>query len=632
MRWTITHGIRTVSRYALLSAVGVLILGSVLTTTFSVGRSSARVTTAVQVRFEAATGLDADVVAGVRQGMEPDAAFLGNVSDCTHYVHKNGDNTTGESLQTAWRTIAKAMQSLRAGQTACVSNDVYDEGPIVAAHSGTADHPIAVKPAPGASPIIRATSDKSLFDFQADGANPAKTSIGYWLVEGLDINKQRHDGAGVRVEGDAAGHAHHIVIRNNRIHDGKTGAAVLVRNRASNVLIDNNHIYEHHRFTLYQNYQKPGQKLLRVDYTYNKPNPLPSGQTYGRFDAHGVSVESESAPSRRNDPSVQRIGIQNNKLYNNGGDGVQCIGADDSGKVEYNADASDLDLVDNRIENNAENAVDIKSCQYVSIRGSASPDRQGPAADNKFLHYRPTNPNTDLPGNNSGGGAVVIHMNARFIEIENTRIWDACEGIAIGIAAKQVHDVVIRRSLMFDILRGGQCPTKDPAGTGIRITNASHVDIYHLTLDNLANKAVMVGSDNSGPYVLEDIDVFNTIISNSGRWIDLLLKLNQKDRVKDFSSDHNVFWQSSGTLERFLLNFNPTTLQKWRNQTGQDPASSTDDPRFVQNPRVNDYYTLAGSPPSSARDKAMPIPNMSVPACTGGPSVNPPDIGFRESC
>jgi hypothetical protein len=138
----------------------------------------------------------------------------------------------------------------------------------------------------------------------------------------------------------------------------------------------------------------------------------------------------------------------------------------------------------------------------------------------------------------------------------------------------------------------------------------------------------MVGSDNPGPGVLEDIDLFNTIISNSRWWIDLLLANN---RVKDFSSDHNVFWPN-GTLERFLLNFNPMKLQPWRNQTGQDKASSTDNPRFKQNPKVNDYYTLAGSPPSSARDKAMPIPNMSVPACTGGPSVNPPDIGFRESC
>ena len=586
--------------------------------------------------MQAATGLDADVVAGVRPGMEPDVAFLASVSGCTRYVHKNGDDTTGMSLQTAWRTIAKAMRSLQAGQTACVSNDVYDEGPLVAANSGTAQQPIAIKAAPNASPIIRATNDQTLFDFQADGGNPARASIGYWVVEGFDIDKQRHDGASVRVEGDAAGEAHHIVIRGNRIHDGKGGAAVLVRNRATNVLIDNNHVYGHHRFTLYLNYRQPNQKLLRADYTYNKPNPLPSGQTYGRYDAHGVSIESDTDTSRRNNPSVQRIGVTNNKLYNNGGDGVQCIGADDSGNVEYAADASDIDLLDNRIENNAENAVDIKSCQFVSIRGSVSPDRMGPAADNKLLHFRPTDPSTDLPGNNSGGGAVVIHINARFIEIENTRIWDACEGIAVGVERTQVHDLVIRRTLLFDILRGGQCPATGSAGTGIRLTNASHVDLYHLTLDNLGSRAVMVGSDNTGPGILRDVDVFNTIVSNARWWIDLLLDDDQVqgDRVVDFASDHNVFWQpgSTGTPARFLLDFDATTLPQWRSRTGQDLNSSTDDPRFVPNPKTNDYYTLGGTPPSSARDQAMPIPNMAVPACPGGPSVNPPDIGFRESC
>jgi hypothetical protein len=265
-----------------------------------------------------------------------------------------------------------------------------------------------------------------------------------------------------------------------------------------------------------------------------------------------VSIESDTDTSRRNNPSVQRIGVTNNKLYNNGGDGVQCIGADDSGNVEYAADASDIDLLDNRIENNAENAVDIKSCQFVSIRGSVSPDRMGPAADNKLLHFRPTDPSTDLPGNNSGGGAVVIHINARFIEIENTRIWDACEGIAVGVERTQVHDLVIRRTLLFDILRGGQCPATGSAGTGIRLTNASHVDLYHLTLDNLGSRAVMVGSDNTGPGILRDVDVFNTIVSNARWWIDLLLDDDQVqgDRVVDFASDHNVFWQPGSTGTR----------------------------------------------------------------------------------
>lgn len=621
---------RHVGRVILILAASMALLGSVLATT----RGAAGPVAAVQDGPGPAAGLDADVQAGARHA--PDIAFLGNVSGCTHHVHKNGNDTTGTSLATAWRTIAKAMQQLRAGQTACVHDDVYDEGPLVAAHSGTLQQPIAIRAAPGASPIIRATTDATLFDFQADAGRGER---GYWLVEGFDIDKQRHDGASVRIEGDDGVPAHHVVVRDNRIHHSKGGAAVLVRNRATDVLVDGNHIFEHHRWTLYWNYRQQGQKLLRVDYTYNPPDPLPPGQTYGRFDAHGVSVESDTAPSRRAVPSAERIRVQHNKLYANGGDGVQCIGADDDGNVEHAADASDVDLVDNRIENNTENAVDIKSCQWVGIRGSVPADRPGPAADNKLLHYRPTDPATDLPGNHSGGGAVVIHINARHVAVENTRIWDACEGIAIGIERTQVHDVVVRRSLLFDIRRGGNdCPVTTrnrSAGTGIRITNASHVDLYHLTLDNLAFKALAVGSDNSGPGVLSDVDVFNTIVSRSRYWIDLLL---QDGRVQDFASDHNVFWQPatpadpSPDLARFLLDFDPRTIQQWRTDTAQDHASSTEDPRFVPNPAMNDYYTQGGSPPSSARDKAMVIPGMGVPACPGGPGTNPPDIGFRESC
>ena len=76
-------------------------------------------------------------------------------------------------------------------------------------------------------------------------------------------------------------------------------------------------------------------------------------------------------------------------------------------------DPADLDIVDNRIDHNAEDAIDIKSCQRVSIRGSRSPELPGSAAENKLFGYRPTDRSADVPGNHSGGGAIVIHYFAR---------------------------------------------------------------------------------------------------------------------------------------------------------------------------------------------------------------------------
>jgi hypothetical protein len=581
-----------------------------------------------------APGLDADVVAGYQAA--PDVGFLANVAACNRHVDKNGDDTTGTSLATAWRTIAKAMQLLQPGQTACVHAGVYDEGPIAAANSGTSQAPIAVTAAPGEPrPVVRATTNQSLFDITAG----PQVSKGYWLIDGFEIDKRQRDGASIRVEGDGGGHAHHVVIRANWIHSGKSGAAVLVRNRATDVLVYNNDINNHHRFELWKNYGTAGAVRHQVDFAYNPPSPLPPGFTYGRSDANAVNVESES--SVLNKTSVERVRLRSNRLYDNGGDGFQCIGANDSGNVSYEADARDIDLVDNTVRNNAEDAVDIKSCRFVSIRGSVRPDRERPAADNKLMHYRPTDKSKDLPGNHSGGGAVVIHFNARGVMIENTRIFDACSGISIGVPRTQVRDVIIRRTLLFDISRGlsADCAV---VGNGIRITNASHVDVYHNTLDNLGGKALMIASDNTGPpsgkSVLSDIDVWNNIFSRSRYWIDLLRQFMKNGQVvmevNGFASDRNLFWNPSPnppappSKNHFILDFNLATLEQWRNSTGQDLTSIHADPQFVANPALDDYYTQPGS---LARDAAIPIPGYGVPPCPGWPSPNPPDIGFRES-
>src|SRR5215212_614809 len=100
----------------------VLILGSVASL---LGLAAGSTTPAVAQ----SGGLDADVMAGSQAA--PNVAFLADVQACNRHVDKNGDDTTGTTLQTAWKTIAKAMQMLQPGQTACVHAGVYDEGPLV---------------------------------------------------------------------------------------------------------------------------------------------------------------------------------------------------------------------------------------------------------------------------------------------------------------------------------------------------------------------------------------------------------------------------------------------------------------------------------------------------------------------
>lgn len=466
----------------------------------------------------------------------------------------------------------------------------YDIVTLDVGHSGRLDAPIALIGAPGeARPVVRSMSEGTLLSF-----GPRDT---YWVVKGLDLNKNQRNGATVQVLGTptsasdpSAGPAHHIAIRDNLIRDGKSGAAVLIRHAATDVLVEGNFIYGHHQWVNGSNV------------AYSRLN-----SSYLRSDANAVNLEGTVSAQ------VARVQIRRNDMHHNGGDGIQCIGVDDNAGPRSN-DPADLDAVDNRIHHNEEDAIDIKSCQRVSIRGSRSPELAGSAAENKLYGYRPTDYTADLPGNHVGGGAIVIHYFARGVEVKNTRIWDSCAGIGIGRDDKNgVKDVVIERTLIFGLVSGTNC-----AGTGVRITLAQRVDIFHNTLVGLPNTAAKLASDNGGAFSSTDVDVFNNIIdvTGSSSWLDVY-----RARLSDFESDRNLFWHPDGSTFHLALDFDPVSLANWRSGSGQDATSRHGNPLFVAQPTMNDYYTLPGSP---ARDAALNIVGASF--CGTGP-----DIGFRES-
>lgn len=510
---------------------------------------------------------------------------------CTHHVATSGsDANSGTSPTVAWRTLAKAVASLQAGHTACVHAGTYDTGTLDAARSGTSEAPIALMGAPGeARPVVRSVSDGSLLRFGPRDA--------YWVVKGLDLNKNQRNGATVQVLGSpvstsdpSAGPAHHIAIRGNVIRDSKSGAAVLVRHAATDVLVEGNAIYGHHRWV-------SGSSV-----SYSRLS-----SSYLRSDANAVNLEGTASAQ------VARIQVRGNDLHHNGGDGIQCIGVDDNGGPRSN-DPADLDAVDNRIHENEEDAIDIKSCQRVSIRGSRSPELAGSAAANKLYGFRPTDRSADLPGNHSGGGAIVIHYFARGVEVKNTRIWDACRGIGIGRPDKNgVKDVVVHRTLIFGLVSGTNC-----AGLGVNLVLAQRVDMFHNTFAGIPGTAVRLASDNGGAHSSTDVDVANNIVEvlGSGYWLDLY-----PARLSAFESERNLFWSADGSTSHMKLDFNRVSLASWRSATGQDASSLHGDPLFVDNPTMNDYYTRSGSP---ARDAALNI----VGASYCGTS---PDIGFRES-
>jgi len=577
----------------------------------------------------------------------PDTAWLAQVRPCTHYVDVvagtpgrpgPGDGGPGSSAQ-PWQTLEHAAAALTAGQTACVRAGIYMSSGIYLSNSGTATAPIALRALAAVTvvpPSSPSTADRSTFQFDAGSGR----SLSYWLVEGFTIDKSAgsssdtaaRDGAGFTVIASGSGAINHVAIRGNIVKNGKAGMGIQIRSvnntgggKVTDVLVENNEVTNFSRWRA-------------ADGTYHKA--WASGRT--RWDANAVSIEGSGAAVE----SIARVQVKRNSFHDNGGDGVQCLTDNDTTPGAFPGDPVDIDLVDNRVVNTPgsapieENAVDIKSCRQVSIRGTDPPTAPGPAVTwNKFAELLPTRKPIDHPGNTSNGDAVVLHYRARQVLIDNLRIWDACSGISIGRAGTQVNTVVARRVLMFG-MRYGQAlagvtaaettaDAKRCLGRGVFATGISGLDIAHVTLDDVPGYGVGL-SGYDGP--VSNVDIWNSIIrlrapssvvpgvpAATPRWI--TMTTTSGVTVDSVDSNHNVFWHAGIGNGAYFVNTSDVTPATWQ-AAGRDQQSAVADPGFVPDPVTNDYYT---EPTSPARDLALA--NTGAPSCGAGP-----DSGFRETC
>ncbi|MEV6487035.1 right-handed parallel beta-helix repeat-containing protein [Actinoplanes sp. NPDC051633] len=489
----------------------------------------------------------ADVVAGARA--EPDTAFVAHAkSTCDVYLAENGvDSGDGRDPSRAWATLRFAVPRLTKGMVACLAPGDYNDAEAVTAASGDADEPIVIRGTPGATRLhLNATKSALWFNHA------------YWIAEGLDFDLAHRVVSGVVI----AAAANHVVFRNSRVHDGAGGAGVYVA--GDDVAVETNEIGDNFRYDA----------------------------TGALDDAHGVAVVAKAS----------RVRIAGNRLYNNSGDGMQC---------EYTGAATDADapidiiVRDNRFWTDpahygqVEQGVDIKGCRYVSIAGSVSPQTDDPnAANQKFYGF------SNVTGGR-GGGAMVVHVGARNVLVANNRVWNSCFGINVGYHNRTWPDtesVVIRRNVFFDLNSGDKC------GNAIFTQRVQHVDIHHNTIDRIPGSAVSFGTSNESPESkIGDFDVFDNIVRDAGRFVDL-----NTATVSSFSSDRNIFYGTTGSQDRFRLNGSSRSLSAWQ-AAGHDPNSRVINPEFVSGAgTTDDYYTEPGSP---AR----------------GTASDGTDIGFRQT-
>jgi hypothetical protein len=108
----------------------------------------------------------------------------------TYYVATTGNDANSGTSASPWKTVAKAVSTMAAGDTTYVRGGTYNEGAIRFKRSGTQASPIKLLNAPGESPVIHfidpsSTGYHRIVIQHELGSNKA---IGWITIEGFEIN------------------------------------------------------------------------------------------------------------------------------------------------------------------------------------------------------------------------------------------------------------------------------------------------------------------------------------------------------------------------------------------------------------------------------------------------------------
>ena len=215
----------------------------------------------------------------------------------TFYVATSGSNSSSGTRARPWRTIQKALNTLRAGQRALVRSGVYKED-LDVRRAGTASAPVTVAAHPGERPVLRSA-----------GGHPLEVSSGarYFRFRGFVI--EGHPGTS---GGNVDVYGRHIEIAGNIIRRGRD-QGVYTAGESAYVHIVRNTIHHNGRGIEHQShgiYLQGDDHLVANNLIYDHP------------EGFGIQVYDEGSRAR----------VVNNTIVRSGHSGIVVGG---SGGVDH---------------------------------------------------------------------------------------------------------------------------------------------------------------------------------------------------------------------------------------------------------------------------------------------------------
>jgi Right handed beta helix region len=154
----------------------------------------------------------------------------------TFYVSKSGSDSSRGTFSAPWRTVQKALDTMRPGQRALVRSGIYRED-LLMTRSGRASKPITLAAYPGARVALRPASTTG------DTYPIVIFSAAYFRLHGFVIEGSvGTSSANVYVSGSS----HHIEISRNEIRHGQD-SGVFTERTTSYLLLLGNRVHDNGR-------------------------------------------------------------------------------------------------------------------------------------------------------------------------------------------------------------------------------------------------------------------------------------------------------------------------------------------------------------------------------------------------
>ncbi|MFS0516350.1 DUF1565 domain-containing protein [Nostoc sp. UIC 10607] len=268
----------------------------------------------------------------------------------TYYVSGTGnDKNSGVSSSSPFKTIQKAANLTKPGDTVLIMNGVYrnatPNGDVLSiTRSGTANAWIKFKAYPGHKPKIQHNGWHGILIhngasyIEVNGleviGNNANVTLDYAMSQKTNRLNPLTNGNCISVDGRKNGHTHHIRIVNNKVH--QCGGAGISAIESDYVTVDNNVVFDNAWYNVYacsgismlnnwsfDSYQ--GYKMfVRNNKIYNNRQYIPWIKTGTITDGNGIIIDTLRNNHKNSTLKAYkgRTLVKNNLTFNNGGSGI----------------------------------------------------------------------------------------------------------------------------------------------------------------------------------------------------------------------------------------------------------------------------------------------------------------------